>query len=1076
MNQPHALLAKTTRPSISGVLPRERLFNVLDEARQNPVVWIMGPPGSGKTTLAASYVETRETPSLWYQFDETDVDVASFFYHLECAARARENRQAVRLPQFTLQHLSSLAVFTRRYFQALYQQLGANFAIVFDGYHDIAPRSPLHEVIATALAEVPPDGSVVIISRTEPPSSMARLRANRVLEVIGWNALKLTPEESDAIVARRGLEFDADHLKDLNEKTEGWAAGLILMLEQASATAWAAPADLSTPQLVFDYLAGEIFQKSDSVTREVLLTTAYVPQMTADMARTLSGHADAGERLDHLYRNNYFVTLKQTAPQSIYEYHPMMREFVMSRANTLLPKERRQALRRTAADLLESQGLVAEAVGLARAGGDHERIRDIIRHHARAMLDSGRSETLVQWVDSLPKAFQDKNPWTLYWMGVARTESSPRESRRLHERAYEIFSQQGELDHRGLLLTCSGAMDAILYEMDDFSLLDRWIEVMDRLLRAYPDLVSGPLEARIVCSLFTSLVLRQPHHPEIEYWAERAYRTSIAQTDINVRVSVETRIALGITYGGHFPKAWSIIEGVRYLVAQNEVTSFALASLKAVEATYFLLTAQGESCYAAVREGIEIERNEGVNILSRQLLAYGAGGALSCGDADRAESFLEEIDALPGMPARFDLCLQHLFSTWLAMLRHDAVRSYQQQKLALRMAIEVGCPVFEVTCRIAAAQVHYESEEARAAWLQLQQIYDTARHIRNHLLEFSALLCYAYVALDSGRRPRSGMRALRQAFTVAKPRNYLSFPLWRPEVLAQLCSIALEAGIETDFVSGLIQERSLQLDAADSALLSWPWPLRVQTLGQFRVFHNGEPIAFTGKTQRRPLDLLKVVIAFGGRDVSEERVVEALWPRIDGDSAHRSFATTLHRLRKLLGEEQAIQLSDGKLTLNGRIVWLDTWAFDQTTARINQALRSDAEGCVVDDDKVSVLGKKLLELYAAPFLAGESEQSWSLPLRERAQQRFVRVVVNLAHYWQHSGAPERAIDLLETAIELDASSESIYRSLMECYAALGRRADAVDTYSRCRKMLGATLQVDPSAETTALYERLTQST
>ena len=88
MNQPHALFAKTTRPSISGVLPRERLFNVLDEARQNPVVWIMGPPGSGKTTLAANYVETREIPSLWYQFDETDVDVASFFYHLECAARA----------------------------------------------------------------------------------------------------------------------------------------------------------------------------------------------------------------------------------------------------------------------------------------------------------------------------------------------------------------------------------------------------------------------------------------------------------------------------------------------------------------------------------------------------------------------------------------------------------------------------------------------------------------------------------------------------------------------------------------------------------------------------------------------------------------------------------------------------------------------------------------------------------------------------------------------------------------------------------------------------------------------------
>jgi len=371
--------------------------------------------------------------------------------------------------------------------------------------------------------------------------------------------------------------------------------------------------------------------------------------------------------------------------------------------------------------------------------------------------------------------------------------------------------------------------------------------------------------------------------------------------------------------------------------------------------------------------------------------------------------------------------------------------------------------------------VYYEGEEARAAWLQLQQVYDTARHIRNHLLEFSGLLVYAYVALDSGRRPRSGMRALRQALALGKPRNYVSFPLWRPKMLAQLCSIALEAGIETDFVAELIHERSLQLDAADSALLSWPWPLRVQTLGQFRVFRNNEPIAFTGKAQRRPLDLLKVVIAFGGRDVSEEKVVEALWPRIDGDSAHRSFATTLHRLRKLLGEEQAIQLSDGKLTLNGRIIWLDTWAFDQTTVRINQCLRPDNDGSAVDHENLIALSKRLLELYAAPFLAGESEQPWSLPLRERLHQRFVRLVVSLAHYWQHTDDAERAIHFLESAIELDASSESIYRNLMECYSALGRHAEAVDTYGRCRKMLAASFQVDPSPETTALYEKLTQA-
>jgi DNA-binding SARP family transcriptional activator len=847
------------------------------------------------------------------------------------------------------------------------------------------------------------------------------------------------------------------------------------MLEQAAADSWSERADISTPQLVFDYLAGEIFQKTDAATREVLLSTAYLPQMTAEMATTLSGQPDAGARLDHLYRNNYFVTLKQAAPQSVYEYHPMMREFVLARANALLPKDRRQSLQRIAADLLLAEGLIAEAAGLARAGGDNERIANIIRHHARAMLDSGRSETVAQWVESLSKEFQDQHPWTLYWLGVARADTSPRESRRLHERAYELFSRQPDPDLSGLLLSCSGAMDAILYEMDDFSLADRWIEVTDRMLRDHPDLVSGALEARIVCSLFTSLVLRQPHHPEIEYWADRTYRASIGQSDINVRISVETRVALGITYGGHFPKARAIIEGVRHLLDEHDVAPSAVVKLKAVEATYFMLTAQRKACYDAVREGIAIEKAEGVNVLSHQLLAYGAGGALFSGDLDTAAAFLDETEQLAGVPARFDLCLHHLFSTWLAMRRDDAVRAYQQQKLALRMAIEVGCPVFEVLCRVASALVYYASSEPRSAWLQFQQIYDTARRINNHFLEVSALLAYAYVALDSERRPRSGIRALRQALAVGKPRNYLSFPLWRPEMLAQLCSVALEEQIETDFVARLVQERSLQLDAANSALHNWPWPLRVETLTRFRVFRAGKPIEFTGKAQRRPLDLLKVVIAYGGRDVSETRVVEALWPRIDGDSAHKSFATTLHRLRKLLGEERAIQLSDGKLSLDGRFIWLDTWAFDQIVTRINQTLRPRFEDSVVENRKLSELAAQLLERYPGPFLASEPEQSWSLPLRDRLRQRFVRAVAEISRHWLQAGDAELAIALLERAIELDYSSETIYRGLMECYASLGRDAEAVDTYIRCRKMLAATLEVEPSNETTALYEKLTHA-
>ena len=80
--------AKTRPPSLPGVLARERLFELLDARRRSPVVWVAGPPGCGKTTLVASYLEARAPDALWYQLDAGDSDVATFFYHMSLAVQA----------------------------------------------------------------------------------------------------------------------------------------------------------------------------------------------------------------------------------------------------------------------------------------------------------------------------------------------------------------------------------------------------------------------------------------------------------------------------------------------------------------------------------------------------------------------------------------------------------------------------------------------------------------------------------------------------------------------------------------------------------------------------------------------------------------------------------------------------------------------------------------------------------------------------------------------------------------------------------------------------------------------------
>ncbi len=1003
MQARNVALGKTTRPSSAGALPRRRLFKLL--ARDTPVLWISGPPGCGKTTLAASWLDQAGISSLWYQLDEGDAEVATFFYYLGLAAQDADGEP---LPLLTPEYQASVGVFTRRYFERLFARLKAPFALVLDGYQQVPVSSQLHEVLAIALETLPPGGHVVVVSRGDPPAALARLRANQTLAVIGWDELRLTREEIAAIATKRRPDFSAEAIDTLYERTHGWAAGLVLMLEQGRISD---PPGASSRQLVFDYLAGEIFQKSDARTQQFLLHTAYLPEMTGAIARELSGDEASEALLAGLSRNNYFVSVRDTLPEPVYQYHPMLRDFLQARAGESLPKERRRELQCASAAQMEQAGRMEDAVSLYREAHEWGEMARLIETHAAALVAQGRGETIARWVEELPGEVQLKRPWTIYWAAASQAQLTPRESRIRYEKAFELFRTGA--DGVGMLLAASGAMFAVLYELDDCALLDRWIAVVDEAEKSGARPPSAPAEARVACGMFISLTLRQPQRRDIKQWIERALAASARQPDVNLRLFVGLLASLTMMWTGLFSRAAELIGAMRQAAGGSGVSPFSLITLKTIEAMYGMLTADAKACEKAMREGLEIAHATGVHTWTFQLLAYGYGGALGAGNLTQARAAADELSSKTAGAGRLNLCLYHHFEAWEAMLRKDLMTALQKEKAALRMAIEVGCPMFEVLCRLALAEILAECGDERKCVANLQTLRSIAQGIDNRHLEFTGLVVFAQIALGHGHE-RTGLAALRRGLELGREYGYSHFLWWRSAAVARVLVHALEEGIEPEYAKSLIKRRGLVPEQPPVAVEGWPWTYRVQTFGGFRLLRHDEPLnAGQGKAKKRPLELLKLLIAYGGEQVSESKVTDALWPRIDGDSAHRSFTSTLHRLRKLLGADSAVTLHEGRLSLDRRHFWLDTWAFEQ--------LASDLES-VQDPREVDRLVERVLALYRGGFMADDADAAWMIPTRERLRARFQRVLARVCRHWQERGEEERARALYERCAEVEPAT------------------------------------------------------
>jgi len=993
---------------------------------------------------------------LWYQVDRGDDDLANFFHHFEQAVAALGRKRAVPLRQFGPEFANDVEGFTQGYAREALSRLPPRSVIVLDNVQEAAsPQFP--RMLRALFEEVPGHVRVVAVSRERPPAPLSRLLANRILAVIEAEALRFAADEAAELLASH--EFDAAEIERLQREAQGWAAGLILMSVGGPRRKGRKPLP-RTRESLFAYFATQVVEGLPEPWQRFLVRTSVLPKVTAEAGNALAGTREGARILASLHRQHLFVD-RLEEQGDVYQYHALFRDFLAARACATLEPAALDAARRAAARLAEDEGWTDEAVALLVEAGARDEAARLIGAVAQSLLSRGLARTVEAWIERFPAQALDRHPALSYFLGHSLVQRDDVAARAAYERAYAGFVRRR--DGRGALLAACAVLETVFTNYRDWTGADHWIATVRKHGDRAPMAERGIDALRARSGLMLALLLSADRGDDEVRKTARELLGLLADDDIDVNERLRVA-ALMTDTASRAPDRDATLARLQALAAP--LLDHPVASPLLV-ARYLLFLSdeisavdRQEDAWLLWERGKAICERHGWEHMRFEIAFRAVSIGFHVGDAEACASGIEAVE-------------RH---TQAGVLPQETIRAYSRYQVAsmtgakddaIRWAREfVECarraklPASDFCHALAVLGFACLSGGRHA---EAADIFDEgARRIVGHDRgRFEVFRDLSHAADAPRGQPN---RPLAKALAKARAMDMRSVLGHVPDLASRLLGEAWRHGIERDFVAGEIARRGLAPEEPEEE--DWPWPIKVVTLGDFSVAVGGRALGTGGKAARRPLDLLKFIAASGRRDVAASLAIGTLWPDLEGDQAKSAFNVALHRLRKVLGRDEAVTLEGGRLGLSDRLVWVDACAFESDAARVDALF---ARGEFAEGERRAA---RALGVYRGAFLGDAEEGSWQIVARSRLSSKFIRLVVAAGQRWSLVGQADRARSAWERALELDPVAEEVYRQLMLLLIGLGQPAEALRVYRRCREMLSVVLGVKPSAQTQRVHDAL----
>ena len=407
---------------------RPHLLALLEQGLQGPLILVSAPAGSGKTTLLAEWAAMTTRPVAWLSCEDGENDPARFLSALIAALARLDERLGtaaeIDRPWQPSEHERVLT----RLLNDLERLLPDEAVLILDDVHQLTTEAS-QTLLLFLLHHLPSRLHVIIGTRAGLPR-LSRWRAGNQVFELRREALGFMSAEVEAFVHAMGLPLGSEAIRLLEERTEGWIAGIQLVTLALRGHADAARVLQTTGQtrrFLLDYVREEILMQQTSEMQRFLLRTSVLERLSGPLCESVTGESGAQRKLATLLQDNLFVSALDDS-DTWYRYHPLFAETL----RTLLQQQEGGALvpelYRRASRWYEQHGWGEDACEYALRSGDLPHAVSLLEELVPSLVEQGRLVLLRRWLDRLPKACVAASVYlslALIWTQPLRTSEPP---------------------------------------------------------------------------------------------------------------------------------------------------------------------------------------------------------------------------------------------------------------------------------------------------------------------------------------------------------------------------------------------------------------------------------------------------------------------------------------------------------------------------------------------------------------------------------------------------------------------------------------------------------------------------